>query len=263
MSTELARALDEELAAHGVNPTDLGGPEIAYALLLFQELAASIKERDPEGPPGLKALRSRPDLERLDVRSLHGAAYRELRNRLAHDGPRGLDVELLRTLVDRLPGSAAPRVDPHVELDDEDYAALSEVLASRLARRQARRDWEAHVGPLLTHQQALELTGWSKQALSQAAQEHRILRLKAAQGGNLYPQASFDDASPARSLPGAKRVFSIWAPADPKSWATAAWLVSEQVELDGRTPREVMLGPEEDVAVVADLARQAVQRLAA
>ncbi|RBY96407.1 hypothetical protein DQ237_10900 [Blastococcus sp. TF02-8] len=148
-------------------------------------------------------------------------------------------------------------------LTPEDVDAVEEFVTARLARREARTSWEQHLGPLLSHSQVLKLTGWSKQALSQAVREHRVLRLTGSGQQRFYPAAGFDDATPARPLPGAKRLLGLWAEADPQGWTTASWLTTPQVELEHRTPREVLLAagtaPEELLA----LAGQAIDRLAA
>ena len=78
----------------------------------------------------------------------------------------------------------------------------------------ARHAWEASIGPILTHKQMLEVTGWTKQALSQAVREHRVLRVEAEDGSAGYVVAGFDGASPARPLPGIKEVLRVWAAAD-------------------------------------------------
>ncbi len=52
-----------------------------------------------------------------------------------------------------------------------------------------------------------------------------------------------------------------WSHADPQGWTVASWLMTEQPELDGRTPRAALLGG--DATTVVALARQAGERLAA
>ena len=107
----------------------------------------------------------------------------------------------------------------------------------------------------------LEVTGWTKQALSQAVREHRVLRVEADNGSTGYATAGLDDAAPARPLHGIKQVLRVWTGADEHGWTTASWLTTEQPELGGRTPHQVLL--DGDLPAVVDLARQATARLAA
>jgi hypothetical protein len=110
----------------------------------------------------------------------------------------------------------------------------------------------------LTHSQVLNLTGWTKQALSQAVRDHRVLRLDS--DGHAYLLSGFDDESPARPLPGIKKALKALAATDPRGWTTASWLMSPQPELGGRTPREALVsGMSEQVALLAE---QAAARLA-
>src|SRR5699024_1562759 len=142
---------------------------------------------------------------------------------------------------------------------DRDYveAALQEIVTGL----RARRAWEQHIGRVLTHRQVLELTGWSKQALSQAVRQHRVLRVRGSDDVAGYAAIVFDDARPARPLPGIKNVLRPWAAADPRGWAAASWLATGQPELGGRTPRQALL--DGDAEAVASLARRFDDRLAA
>ena len=144
-------------------------------------------------------------------------------------------------------------------LGEGDIAYAAAAIRSLVTRLKTRTTWESHIGALLTHSQALDLTDWSKQALSQAVRDRRVLRLE-GDGNHAYLLAGFDDQSPARPLPGIKRTLTAWAAADPRGWTAASWLMSPQPELGGRTPREALLaGMAEQVA---RLAEQAAARLA-
>lgn len=140
---------------------------------------------------------------------------------------------------------------------DLEYAAAA--IRSLVTRLKTRTTWESHIGSLLTHGQVLDLTNWTKQALSNAVRDHRVLRLE-SDGSHAYLLAGFDDKSPARPLPGLKQVLTALAPADPRGWAAASWLMSPQPELGGTTPREALLAGMGDQ--VATLAEQAAARLA-
>jgi hypothetical protein len=155
---------------------------------------------------------------------------------------------------------AAQGVDS-TNLDADDYEYATAAIRGFVSRLKARRTWENHIGALLAHTQVLALTGWSKQALSQAVRDHRLLRLEGDRG-HAYLLAAFDDRTPARPLPGLKEALKPWAVVDPRGWAAASWFMSPQPELGGKTPRDALFddGTRDQVAV---LARQAASRLAA
>lgn len=258
MSTELARALDEELAALGLRAADLGSADYAFALLTLQSLAAHLKGGDVPTEAIARRLVTDPGLADVGEERLHRTNYREIRSRLQQAfGPDA--AAPIRVQVDQLVTTGAFAHSARLSQDDHD--AVEDFVASRIARRGARAAWEERVGALLSHQQALGLTGWSKQALSQAVREHRVLRLTGSGGERYYPESAFDGASPARPLPGAKQIFGIWAAADPRGWTTASWLVSSQVELEGKSPREVMVHSDGQTDLLRTLARQASSRL--
>lgn len=150
------------------------------------------------------------------------------------------------------------------DLGEGDVAYADSYVRGLAARLGARRRWEQHVGELLNHKQVLALTGWTKQALSQAVREHRIVKLTADGGAGVYPLCVFDGQHPARPVAGTREVFSDWAEADPAGWAAVSWFVSAQVELNGATPRDVLCQEGRAAApALARLARQAAHRLAA
>src|SRR5215208_7312242 len=106
------------------------------------------------------------------------------------------------------------------ELDKNDLDFAAAGIRSLVTRLKTRTTWESHVGALLTHSQVLDLTGWSKQALSQAVRDHRVLRLE-SDGNHAYLLGGFDDQSPARPLPGIKKALNAWADVDPRGWTVA------------------------------------------
>lgn len=144
---------------------------------------------------------------------------------------------------------------------DTDRDFVEAGLKDLVAGLRARRAWEDHIGAILTHSQTLELTGWTKQALSQAVRDNRALRLRGSNGGHGYAAAVFNEDRPARPILGIKDVLRVWAAADPRGWMAASWLGTSQPELGGRTPREALL--DGDVPAVIELAHQATERLAA
>jgi hypothetical protein len=146
------------------------------------------------------------------------------------------------------------------ELGENDLEFAAAAIRSLVTRLKTRTTWESHVGGLLTHSQALDLTGWSKQALSQAVGDHRVLRLE-SDDNHAYLLAGFDDQSPARPLRGIKKALTAWAAVDPRGWTAASWLMSPQPELGGQNPRDALLaGASEEVAILAE---RAAARLAA
>lgn len=159
-------------------------------------------------------------------------------------------------------------IDDVVDASGVDAAAIADAdrgfveagLRDLFAGLRARRAWEDHIGPILTHGQVLELTGWTKQALSQAVREHRVLRLRGSDGATGYAAVVFGDERPARPIRSVKDVLRAWAVADPQGWLAASWLATEQPELAGRTPRRALL--DGDAPAVIELAQQATERLA-
>ncbi len=149
----------------------------------------------------------------------------------------------------------------HTELNPSDVAFVENGIRNVLSGLKARRAWENHIGAILTHKQVLDVTGWTKQALSQAVREYRVLRLVAADGSAGYSVTGFDHGTPARPILGIKDVLRAWAGADAGGWMAASWLMTEQPELGGRTARQALL--DGDGPSVADLARAATEQLAA
>lgn len=138
---------------------------------------------------------------------------------------------------------------------------MADRVRSVLSSLEARRAWAKHIGPILTHKQTLEVTGWSKQALSQAVRENRVLRLVAEDGTAGYWSGGFTEAAAGyRPISGIKNVLGAWAHAGVGPWTIASWMSSAQPELGGRTPRQALL--DGDTTDVEKLARQASQRLA-
>ncbi|MDJ0362329.1 hypothetical protein [Rhodococcus sp. H29-C3] len=73
--------------------------------------------------------------------------------------------------------------------------------------------------------------------------------------------AGFDDDALARPILGIKDVLRAWVRVDAGGWMAASWLMTEQPELGGRTPRQALL--DGDGPSFADLARAATEMLAA
>jgi hypothetical protein len=146
-----------------------------------------------------------------------------------------------------------------VDVESIDYEYAEAAIHSLVLRLKTRPEWEDRIGARLTHSDVLKLTGWSKQALSNAVRGHRVLRLK-TDDDSTYLLAGFNDQTPARPLAGIKGALEPWASVDARGWAAASWLMSRQPELGGQTPREALLaGHDKEVAA---LARQATARLA-
>ncbi|MFC9358819.1 hypothetical protein ACFTZB_19890 [Rhodococcus sp. NPDC057014] len=146
------------------------------------------------------------------------------------------------------------------QLDDVDAKYVAAGVKNVLSNLKARRAWENHIGAILTHKQAVDATGWTKQALSQAVRDSRVLRLEAADGTIGYWSGGLTDTAPHVPIRGIKDALKAWASADVQSWTIASWLSSPQPELDDRTPRQALL--DGDTADVVKLARQAAERLA-
>lgn len=168
-----------------------------------------------------------------------------------------MDTPLREVLAAELAASGLEQT----ELTPSDVRYVENGLRGVFSGLKARRAWEENIGPILTHRQMLDVTGWTKQALSQAVREHRVLRVEAENGTTGYAVAGLDDATPTRPVLGIKEVLRVWAETDEHGWMTASWLTTAQPELGGRTPRQALL--DRDLPAVVDLARQVTARLAA
>ncbi len=146
------------------------------------------------------------------------------------------------------------------QLDDADAQYVKAGVAKVLSNLRARRVWEAHIGPILTPRQMLDITGWSKQALSQAVQAHRVLRLEAEDGTFGYWSGGVTETTPHRPHRGVKETLTAWATAEMDSWTIASWLSTTQPELGDRTPHQALVDGDWDAVVT--LAQQAAGRLA-
>lgn len=145
----------------------------------------------------------------------------------------------------------------------EPTAGQASVLADELAdlrkRMLSKLEWESLAGPIVEAGEILRLTGWTRQSLSKAVKQHRVLRLIGSNGRTAYPRDLFT-GSPARPLEGIKPVLEAWKDAD--GWSTLSWLVSENADLESRTPREVLeKGSSSDREKVAALAAEAARRM--
>lgn len=160
--------------------------------------------------------------------------------------PRLLDRELTAQGVD----------DSALSENDREYAV--EVIRSLVTRLKTRTTWESHIGELLSHSEVLRLTGWTKQALSNAVRDGRVIRLE-GEGSHAYLLKGFDESSPARPLPGIKKAIAPLLDVDPRGWTAASWLMSPQSELGGRTPRDRLLAGQSEQ--VAEIAEQVAARL--
>lgn len=147
------------------------------------------------------------------------------------------------------------------QLNHEDAEYVAGKMKGVLSSLKARRVWEKRIGAILTHQQTVELVGWTKQALSQAVRDGRVLRLKSSDGSTLgYWSEGFTDDAPHRPIRGIGEVVKAWAAADVDTWMISSWMSSSQVELGGRTPRQTLIDGETDLVVQA--AQQAAWRIA-
>lgn len=163
----------------------------------------------------------------------------------------------LRKVVDDQLAASGMAGEP---LDAEAARYVAKGVESVLSSLRARRAWGRHVGQLLTHKQILDVTGWTKQNLSQAVRDNRVLRLQAADGTSGYWAHGLTESEPHRPLPGLKEVLRSWAETSASSWTVASWMSTSQPELSDRTPRQALI--DGDLGDVAALARQAAGRLA-
>jgi hypothetical protein len=131
---------------------------------------------------------------------------------------------------------------------DTDPAELGRRVALLVA---TRGRWERQLGLLLSSTDFQRSTGLSRQALSQAVEANRVLRLTTKAGKTRYPGFQLDESG--RVLPGLRIVLGVFAGRVRSPWTTASWLTSPQPELDGGTPVEFLEagGDPEQAAQVA------------
>ena len=125
---------------------------------------------------------------------------------------------------------------------------------SILERDVADRLWADQVGPALSQQDVARLLGKSEQAVSK---DHRLVRLRTAEGRPVYPVAQFDGRG---VLPGVAEVVAVLGPVAATPWTVAAWLTGSHAALDGRRPVDALRSGDE--AAVAGAARRFAARLA-
>ncbi|MGE2772923.1 hypothetical protein ACQGAO_32485 [Rhodococcus sp. 1.20] len=168
-----------------------------------------------------------------------------------------MSTPLKKVVDDQL--DALGMASEQLDADDAKYVAAG--VKNVLSSLRARRVWENHVGAIFTHKQMLEATNWTKQNLSQAVKDRRVLRLSAADGTSGYWSGGLTDTAPHVPIAGLKEVLKAWTSADAQSWTVASWMSTEQPELDGRTPRAVLV--DGDYPLVVTLARRMAERLSA
>ncbi|WAM19059.1 hypothetical protein [Rhodococcus sp. JS3073] len=100
------------------------------------------------------------------------------------------------------------------QLDDVDAKYVAAGVKNVLSNLKARRACENHIGAILTHKQAVDATDWTKQALSQAVRDSRVLRLEAADWTIGYWSGGLTDTAPHVPIVGIKDVLKAWASAD-------------------------------------------------
>lgn len=146
-------------------------------------------------------------------------------------------------------------LDVNEESIDADPAELGRRVALLVA---TRGRWEGQLGLLLSSTDFQRSTGLSRQALSQAVESGRVLRLTTKAGKTCYPAFQLDDSG--RVLPGLRPVLATFAGRIRSPWTAASWLTSPQPELDGATPAD-FLRTDGDAVQVRRLADRVVTRL--
>lgn len=127
------------------------------------------------------------------------------------------------------------------ELDVEEgsIGADPDELGRRVALLVATRGrWEHQLGLLLTSTDFQRITGLSRQALSQAVEANRVLRLTTQAGKTCYPSFQLDTSG--RPLTSLRAVLGVFVGRVRSPWTIASWLTSPQPELDGATPANAL-----------------------
>jgi hypothetical protein len=146
-----------------------------------------------------------------------------------------------------------------LDVDEESIDADPAELGRRVALLVATRGrWEGQLGLLLSSTDFQRSTGLSRQALSQAVESGRVLRLTTKAGKTCYPAFQLDDSG--RVLPGLRPLLAAFTGRIASPWTTASWLTSPQPELDDATPVN-FLRAGGDVDQVRRVADRVVSRL--
>lgn len=122
----------------------------------------------------------------------------------------------------------------------------------------ARTRWSDQLGPLYSSADVQQLSGMSRQAVQQAVDAHRLLRLRRGGTRTGYPAFQFDGAG--HPLPGLRPVLIAFAAAPVSGYLVASWLTSPRDELAGRTPAAA-LADSTAAELVAALASRDAARL--
>jgi len=142
-----------------------------------------------------------------------------------------------------------------------DPTAGLELLAGRIADTiPTTAAWDEAIGPFYTSRQARRLLGdISRQALNERTQRRSILRVRTADGIDLYPAFQFDRGGLVRSLPEVLRLFPERIV---DGWTLAGWLRAKHGALGDSTVIDWLRDGREPEPVL-DLARRAAARYAA
>lgn len=172
------------------------------------------------------------------VRKRPGVTVRELAEEIAKDESAAeLIVEVYEILVGTRPTSAL--VADGV-IDDEmtnswGAAPLADSVASARRTSERRRDEELAraLDGALTREEAGKRLGVTPQAVSDRLRARRLVGLRRGREWR-FPSWQFGDDG---ALPGIEKVIAAW-PGTPLALST--WAVTPSVDLDGRSPAEVL-----------------------
>lgn len=164
----------------------------------------------------------------------------------------------------RYTAAAAAFCDALEQLDLPTASVGDEQQQSELGRRAAmlataELQWQQHLGPLLTWQQAADLmqTVGTRQGVNDLARRGRLVALRSRGDQLLYPLFQFKRGRPLPALPD---ILDAFQAADVDAWTIASWLVSPQELLDGTTP-VAWLKDERDPARAVVAAERTAARL--
>jgi hypothetical protein len=96
--------------------------------------------------------------------------------------------------------------------------------------------WARHLGPSYETKQVRELLGSSRQAVHERAKRGTLLALRGGDGQPRFPAFQFGPTG--KPLPALGEILDVLRPVAASPYTIASWFVTEDAELEGKTPAE-------------------------
>ncbi len=165
---------------------------------------------------------------------------------------RETEAEFTRNLKDGI-GSAVDEMIARGEIQDYSAKAQQAALHAAVTAIQKAQDFTDRVGPFYSIDRVRQILGGarpvSRQAISDRVKNHRLLRVRTADGKNLFPAFQFDDGAVHAEL---VKVTQPLLEAGTDGWTVVYWLTTPLPQFDGQTPLAlVRAGATDDVVALA------------